>query len=94
MRFQHMKEVTNANKMDKFEYCGSCGGYKGDFTPLLSHVSAQPKACNCKPVYETAEEFYKKRLEADDEYDFDKGRLKDFIAAEMEAYAIQRIKGL
>ncbi len=41
-----------------------------------------------------AKDFFEKRLWADDEYDFDKVRLKDFIVVEMEAYAEQQIKEL
>lgn len=40
--------LTNEEKITNFyNYCGKCGGYKGDFVPHSNPGSAQPMPCSC-----------------------------------------------
>ena len=39
---------TNDHISGSFQYCGTCGGYKGDYIPSVSPSTAQPKPCSCR----------------------------------------------
>ena len=39
--------LTNEPKDNTFSYCGVCGGYKGDYIPLINPSTAQPTPCSC-----------------------------------------------